>query len=288
MAEGLDIIVITGLSGSGKSFAIRAFEDNGFFCVDNLPPLLIPRFIELCQGYQAEIMRIALGVDLRGGHFLQSWPQVLADIRAAGHHIQVLFFDASDDVLLRRFSETRRPHPLAEKGSIQDGISRERKALEAMRALADKVIDTSEFNVHQLKREIEQQFCQVSNARRMSIFLTSFGYKYGIPHDTDMILDVRFLPNPYFVDELRARSGLDREVEEYVLKDEETRVYLDRLYGLLEYSLPLYEREGKSTLTLALGCTGGRHRSVVLVEELRKRFGGANYQIHVKHRDVDK
>ncbi|HJX09849.1 MAG TPA: RNase adapter RapZ [Candidatus Binatia bacterium] len=288
MAEGLDIIVITGLSGSGKSFAIRAFEDNGFFCVDNLPPLLIPRFIELCQGYQEEIMRIALGVDLRGGHFLQSWPQVLADMRAAGHHVQVLFFDASDDVLLRRFSETRRPHPLAGKGSIQDGISRERKALEAMRALADKVIDTSEFNVHQLKREIEQQFCQAANARRMSIFLTSFGYKYGIPHDTDLILDVRFLPNPYFVNELRAKSGLEREVEEYVLKDEETRVYLDRLYSLLEFTLPLYEREGKSALTLALGCTGGRHRSVVLVEELRKRFGGANYHIHVKHRDIDK
>jgi len=288
MAEGLDIIVITGLSGSGKSFAIRAFEDNGFFCVDNLPPLLIPRFIELCQGYQEEIMRIALGVDLRGGHFLQSWPQVLADMRAAGHHVQVLFFDASDDVLLRRFSETRRPHPLAGKGSIQDGISRERKALEAMRELADKVIDTGEFNVHQLKREIEQQFCQAANARRMSIFLASFGYKYGIPHDTDLMLDVRFLPNPYFVNELRAKSGLDREVEEYVLKDQETRVYLDRLYALLEYTLPLYEREGKSTLTLALGCTGGRHRSVVLVEELRKRFGGANYQIHVKHRDIDK
>ena len=288
MAEGLDIIVITGLSGSGKSFAIRAFEDNGFFCVDNLPPLLIPRFIELCQGYQEDIMRIALGVDLRGGHFLQSWPQVLADMRAAGHHVQVLFFDASDDVLLRRFSETRRPHPLAGKGSIQDGISRERKALEAMRALADKVIDTGEFNVHQLKREIEQQFCQAANSRRMSIFLASFGYKYGIPHDTDLILDVRFLPNPYFVNELRAKSGLDREVEEYVLKDQETRVYLDRLYALLEYTLPLYEREGKSTLTLALGCTGGRHRSVVLVEELRKRFGGANYQIHVKHRDIDK
>ena len=288
MAEGLDIIVITGLSGSGKSFAIRAFEDNGFFCVDNLPPLLIPRFIELCQGYQEEIMRIALGVDLRGGHFLQSWPQVLADMRAAGHHVQVLFFDASDDVLLRRFSETRRPHPLAGKGSIQDGISRERKALEAMRELADKVIDTGEFNVHQLKREIEQQFCQAANSRRMSIFLASFGYKYGIPHDTDLILDVRFLPNPYFVNELRAKSGLEREVEEYVLKDQETRVYLDRLYALLEYTLPLYEREGKSTLTVALGCTGGRHRSVVLVEELSKRFGGANYQIHVKHRDIDK
>jgi UPF0042 nucleotide-binding protein len=177
---------------------------------------------------------------------------------------------------------------LAGKGSIQDGISRERKALEAMRALADKVIDTGEFNVHQLKREIEQQFCQVSNARRMSIFLTSFGYKYGIPHDTDLILDVRFLPNPYFVNELRDRSGLEREVEDYVLRDEETRVYLDRLYALLEFTLPLYEREGKSTLTLALGCTGGRHRSVVLVEELRKRFAGVSDHIYVKHRDIDK
>jgi UPF0042 nucleotide-binding protein len=288
MTQGLDIIIITGLSGSGKSFAIRALEDNGFFCVDNLPPLLIPKFIDLCQGYQEDIRRIALGVDLRGGHFLQSWPQVLADMRAAGHHVQVLFFDASDDVLLRRFSETRRPHPVAGKGSIQEGISRERKALEAMRGLADKVIDTGEFNVHQLKREMEQQFCQAPLSRHMNLFLTSFGYKFGIPHDTDIILDVRFLPNPYFVNELRAKSGLDREVEDYVLKEEETRAFLDRFFSLLEFTLPLYEREGKSSLTLALGCTGGRHRSVVLVEELRKRFVGAEYRIHVKHRDIDK
>ena len=288
MAEGLDIIVITGLSGSGKSFAIRAFEDNGFFCVDNLPPLLIPRFIELCQGYQEEILRIALGVDLRGGHFLQSWPQVLADMRAAGHHVQVLFFDASDDVLLRRFSETRRPHPLAGNESIQDGISRERKALEAMRALADKIIDTSDFTVHQLKQEIEQQFCQAPFSRRMAVFLTSFGYKYGIPHDTDIILDVRFLPNPYFVNELREKTGLDSGVRDYVQQNDDTRAFLDRLYALLEFTLPLYEREGKSSLTLALGCTGGRHRSVVLVENLRQRLSRGELRIHVKHRDIDK
>jgi UPF0042 nucleotide-binding protein len=288
MAGGLDIIIITGLSGSGKSFAIRALEDNGFFCVDNLPALLIPKFIDLCQGHQEEIMRIALGVDLRGGQFLQSWPQVLADVRAAGHHVQILFFDASDDVLLRRFSETRRPHPQAGQGSIQDGISRERKALEAMRALADKVIDTSDFNVHQLKREMEQQFCLAPISRRMSLFLTSFGYKYGIPHDTDMILDVRFLPNPYFVGELREKSGLEPEVEDFVLKDQETRAFLDRLYALLEFTLPLYEREGKSSLTLALGCTGGRHRSVVLVEELKKRLSAGNFRIHAKHRDIEK
>jgi UPF0042 nucleotide-binding protein len=288
MADELVIIIITGLSGSGKSFAIRALEDNGFFCVDNLPALLIPKFIDLCHGYTEDIMRIALGVDLRGGQFLQSLPQVLAEVKTAGHHVQILFFDASDDVLLRRFSETRRPHPLAGQDSIQDGISRERKALESIRALADRVIDTSEFNVHQLKREMEQQFCQAPSARRMALFFTSFGYKYGIPHDTDLILDVRFLPNPYFVNELRDKTGLDSEVREFVLKDPETAMFLDRLYGLLEFTLPLYEREGKSSLTLALGCTGGRHRSVLLVEELRKRFGDGAFRVHVKHRDIDK
>jgi UPF0042 nucleotide-binding protein len=288
MADGLDIIIITGLSGSGKSFAIRALEDNGFFCVDNIPALLIPKFIDLAQGYQEEIRRIALGVDLRGSQFLQALPQVLSDVRAAGHYAQILFFDASDEVLLRRFSETRRPHPLAGQDSIQDGISRERKALEPIRALADRVIDTSDFNVHQLKREMEQQFCDAPQARHMALFFTSFGYKYGIPHDTDMIFDVRFLPNPYFVNELRAKSGLDLEVRDYVLGNQETRDFLDRLYALLEFTLPLYEREGKSSLTLALGCTGGRHRSVVLVQELQQRFGGGHLRIHVKHRDIDK
>lgn len=288
MAGELDIIIITGLSGSGRSFAIRALEDNGFFCVDNLPALLIPKFIELCQGYKEDIMRIALGVDLRAGQFLQALPQVLGEIKAAGHRVQVLFFDASDDVLLRRFSETRRPHPLAGQDSIQEGILRERKALEPIRELADRVIDTSDFNVHQLKREMEQQFCPAPSARRMALFFTSFGYKYGIPHDTDMILDVRFLPNPYFVNQLRDKTGLDPEVKDYVLNDAETEAFLERLYGLLEFALPLYEREGKSSLTLALGCTGGRHRSVVLVEELGKRFGDGHFRLHVKHRDIDK
>jgi UPF0042 nucleotide-binding protein len=288
MADGLDIFIITGLSGSGKSVAIHALEDNGFFCIDNLPAPLIPKFIDLCQGYQEEIKRIALGVDLRGGQFLRPWPQVLNEMRAAGHHVRVLFFDASDEVLLRRFNETRRPHPLSGQGSIQEGITRERKALEGMRELADKVIDTSDLNVHQLKREMEENFCQISGSRRMAVFLTSFGYKYGIPHDTDIIFDVRFLPNPYFVQELRAKSGLELGVEEYVLKNEETRTFLDRLFAVLEYTLPLYEREGKSTLTVALGCTGGRHRSVVLVEALRKRLNTKKFMIHVKHRDVDK
>ncbi|MFQ5902880.1 MAG: RNase adapter RapZ [Candidatus Binatia bacterium] len=284
----MDIIVVTGLSGSGKSIAIRALEDNGFFCIDNLPVLLIPKFIDLCQGYQEGIKRIALGIDLRGGHFFQSWPEVLAEIRAAGHRVEVLFFDATDEVLLRRFNETRRPHPLAGEAPIQEGIVRERKALEGMRALADKVIDTSNFNVHELKKEMNQYFNQILTPQKMTLFLTSFGYKYGIPHDTDMILDVRFLPNPFFVDELRGKNGLETEVEEFVMRRDETHAFLDRLYSLLEFTLPQYEREGKSSLTLALGCTGGKHRSVVLVEELKKRLDGERFRIHVKHRDIDK
>lgn len=288
MAYGLDIVIVTGLSGSGKSVAIRALEDIGFFCIDNLPVLLIPKFIDLCQGYQEEIKRIALGVDLRGGHFFQSGPEVLAEMRAAGHRVEVLFFDASDEMLLRRFSETRRPHPLAGGAPVQEGIARERKALEGMRALADKVIDTSSLNVHELKREMEQHFSQILSPRKMALFLTSFGYKYGIPHDTDIILDVRFLPNPFFVNELRVKNGLDPEVGEFVLRRDETRAFLDRLYSLLEFTLPLYKREGKSSLTLALGCTGGRHRSVVLVEELQRRLDRSTFRIHVKHRDIEK
>lgn len=287
-SDGLDIIVITGLSGSGKSVAIRALEDSGFFCIDNLPVVLIPKFIELCQGYGEGIQRIALGIDLREGRFFQSWPEVLSELRAAGHRVAVLFLDASDEVLLRRFSETRRPHPLAEGGSIEEGISRERKALEGMRAVADKVIDTSDFNVHELKKEVEQHYSEIAVPQKMSLFLTSFGYKFGIPHDTDMIFDVRFLPNPFFVNELRLKSGLAPEVREFVLKREETSSFLDRLYSLLEFVLPQYVREGKSTLTIALGCTGGRHRSVILVEELKKRLDGGRFRIHVKHRDINK
>jgi len=288
MADSLDIIVVTGLSGSGKSVVIRALEDSGFFCIDNLPVVLIPKFIDLCQGYRQGLRRIALGIDLRERLFLQSWPEVLTELRVAGHRVEVLFLDAADEVLLRRFSETRRPHPLAGEGSIQEGIVRERKALEGMRALADKIIDTSDFNVHELKREVEQYYSQSQSPHKMNLFMNSFGYKYGIPHDTDMIVDVRFLPNPFFVDGLRAKNGLEPDVKEFVLKREETHVFLDRLYSLLEFVLPQYEREGKSSLTLALGCTGGKHRSVVLVEELKMRLDQERFRIHVKHRDIDK
>ncbi|HWP57212.1 MAG TPA: RNase adapter RapZ [Candidatus Acidoferrales bacterium] len=288
MPDGLNIVVVTGLAGSGKSHVIRVLEDNGFFCIDNLPVVLIPKFIELCQGFREGISRIALGIDLREGRFFEDWPGVLAELRSAGHRVHVLFLDAADNVLLRRFSETRRPHPLAHGGSVQEGIARERKALEGMRAVADKVLDTSDFTVHELRREIEQVYGQILLAQKMTLFLVSFGYKYGIPQDSDMIFDVRFLPNPFFVDHLRNKTGLDAEVEQYVMKREETTIFLERLGALLDFALPHYEREGKSSLTLALGCTGGRHRSVVLVEELRRRLDGERFRIYVKHRDIER
>lgn len=288
MAEALDIIVVTGLSGSGKSNAIRALEDDGFFCIDNLPVLLIPKFIDLCQGYREEIQKIALGIDLRSGYFFQYWPDVLKEMREAGHRLRVFFIDSRDEILLRRFSETRRPHPLAGSGSVQEGIARERKALEGMRASADLVIDTSQLSVHELKKAMESYTGQILAPRKMAFFLTSFGYKFGIPHDTDMIVDVRFLPNPFFVNELREKSGLEPEVRDFVLNREETEVFLKRLCSLLEFTLPQYQKEGKSNLALALGCTGGRHRSVVLVEELKRRLEGERLGIRIKHRDIDK
>jgi UPF0042 nucleotide-binding protein len=288
MSERLDIVVVTGLAGSGKSVTIRALEDRGFFCIDNLPVRLIPQFVELCGDSGEGIARIALGVDLRASQFLQSWPDVLANLRRDGHHVEVVFLDASDEVLLRRFSETRRPHPFAGNAPVQEAIARERKALEGMRALADKVIDTSLLNVHELTHEIDEQFSQSADTRRMNLFLTSFGYKYGNPPDADIIMDVRFLPNPFFVHELRDKKGLDADVEEFVLKREETNGFLERLYALLEFALPYYVQEGKSSLTVALGCTGGRHRSVVLVEEMKRRLASKPFRIHVKHRDIDK
>lgn len=286
MADALDVVIVTGLAGSGKTVAIRALEDNGFFCIDNLPVVLVPRVIDLCRGYREEIKRVALGIDLRGGHFFLGLPEVLAQLRADGQRVELVFFDASDEVLLRRFSETRRPHPLAAGEPVQEAIAKERKALEGVRALADRVVDTTHLNVHELKKEVERTYSGLSAKRKMTLVLVSFGYKYGIPHDADVILDVRFLPNPFFVEVLRLKSGLEPEVADFVLRREETRLFLDRLCSLLDFTLPQYEREGKSHLTLALGCTGGLHRSVVLIEELGRRLDRERFQIHLRHRDI--
>lgn len=285
----MHVVIVTGLSGSGKSTAIRVLEDLGFYCIDNLPVVLTPKFIELCQNSEEDIPRIALGIDLRERAFLGDYRSVLEDIRRAGHRVEILYLDAADDVLTRRFSETRRPHPLAEGANVAAGIARERQGLEGLKALADRIIDTTTFTVHQLRDELRRLLADVAGAEAaMRVLLMSFGYKYGLPTDTDVVLDVRFLPNPFFVEELRLLDGTDPAVARYVLERTETQEFLALTTALLDFALPLYVKEGKRYLTVGLGCTGGRHRSVALVVELERRLAGHGYPVRVQHRDVSR
>ncbi len=281
------ITIISGLSGSGKSTALNTLEDLGFFCVDNLPVLLLPKFIELCQSSVNDISKIGLVMDVREREFLKEYPDILDLLKTEGYRIELIFLDSSDDVLIQRFSETRRQHPLGDGGSIVDGIRREREQLSALKSRADKIIDTSALTVHQLRTMLENYFQQLST-RTMNITFMSFGFKNGVPHDVDMILDVRFLPNPYFVRELKDLDGTDPRVAEYVSRSPETQRYLEKLKDFLAFQLPLFEREGKTYLTIAIGCTGGRHRSIVITQYLRELFSGGKYQVHAAHRDINK
>jgi UPF0042 nucleotide-binding protein len=282
----LRIVIVTGLSGSGKSTAIHVLEDLGFYCVDNLPVALIPRFLELWDRSGPELNRIALGIDLRERTMLGDFPRVLDELGVAGYSVDVLFFEASDEVLVRRFSETRRPHPLSPTGTPADGIRLEHEKLAGLRERANRIVDTTALTVHELREELRRLVMGADYAGVLTLTLMSFGYKYGLPTDADTVVDVRFLPNPFFVQELRAKSGLDPDVADYVLKGEDTRDFLARLRSLLEFTLPRYQREGKTYATIALGCTGGRHRSVVLIEELSRVLRDGSYRLRVQHRDV--
>jgi UPF0042 nucleotide-binding protein len=285
--ERLHLVVVTGLSGSGKSTAIHVLEDLGFYCIDNLPVALIVRFVELWESSREEVRRVALGIDVRERHFLDEFPRVFEELRSHGVELEVLYLEASEDVLVRRFSETRRPHPAAEGGGLAEGIRREAEKLRALRERADRIIDTSAMTVHELRAAL-RDLIERSDASLMTISLVSFGYKHGLPTDADLALDCRFLPNPFFVEELRHRAGTEAPVAEYVLRRGETQEFLQRVVELLEFTLPRYQREGKSYLTIALGCTGGRHRSVVLVEELRRRLIERGHRVLVRHRDVER
>lgn len=287
------VVVVTGLSGAGKSTALRALEDLGFFCVDNLPTALAPSAVELCEC--GGMTRVALGMDVRVRAFLGEVGIVVTKLENGGRRdVQLAFFDASDETILHRFSETRRPHPLStgEGGALAvlDGVRIERERLAPLRALATRVFDTTDLSVHQLRRDVIDQFGPASGgAPRMVTRIVSFGFKYGAPVDADFVLDVRFLKNPYFVAELRPLAGTDPDVIRYVLSQDETQATLAKVVDLFELVLPKCEREGKSYLTIAMGCTGGRHRSVVLAEEvasiLRKKLG---VRIGVFHRDVER
>jgi UPF0042 nucleotide-binding protein len=283
----LHIAVLTGLSGSGKSTAIHVFEDLGYYCIDNLPAVLIPRFVELCEGSE-EISRVALGVDSRAREFLDQVPRALDEVRTHGHRVEMIYLDAADETLVRRFSETRRPHPMADGSDVAGGILRERQRLALLREHADRIIDTSAFTPQQLREALRAFVGRDDGPAVLRIALVSFGYKYGLPADADLVWDVRFLPNPFYVEDLRPLTGLSQAVETYVLKNPATQKFLDIVGTYLRFALPWYEREGKSYLTVAVGCTGGRHRSVVLVQRLARMLQEHKVEVSVRHRDIDR
>jgi UPF0042 nucleotide-binding protein len=282
------IIIITGLSGSGKSTAVRVLEDEGFFCIDNLPVSLFPTFIELVEKSREYVRDVVLVMDIRDLDFLQGYEKVLQEVRESGHKVEIIFFDASDEVLIRRYSETRRRHPVQDKGTLPEGIRYERSLLEGLRLMATLVIDTSELNVHQLKEMVISRIKGDGSAREMMIHLQSFGFRYGIPLESDIVMDVRFLPNPYFVRDLREFSGLDPMVREYVLGKTETTEFIHKFREIMDFLVPGYHKEGKSYLTISIGCTGGKHRSVVIAEEMRGFFRDSRINLKVTHRDIGK
>jgi UPF0042 nucleotide-binding protein len=284
--DAMEFLIITGLSGAGKSLAIHTLEDMGFFCVDNLPPALIPKFAEIIRESQGRISRVALVIDIRGGEFFDALGTALAGLEASGIRFQIVFLDASDEILVRRFEETRRKHPLG--GSILDGIRAERRRLQPLKEQADKIIDTSTLTARELKEELADTFLRTDGRRTLAVTVTTFGYKYGIPLDADLVFDVRFLPNPYYVEALRALPGNSPQVREFVLRSRQTVEFQRRLHDMLAYLLPQFTAEGKSHLTVAVGCTGGKHRSVVIGEDLARVLRGGGYAVRVKHRDVRK
>ena len=284
--KDLKVVIISGQSGSGKSYALKCFEDLGFFCVDNLPPLLIPKFVESCSQRGSEIKKIALGIDIRERGFLSDFLSTFDRLKADGCQIEQLFLEAKDEVLVSRFSETRRPHPLACNKPILEGIRLERERLSDLRKRADKIIDTSEFNVHKLKEVITKYYIARNEVRRLNIFLISFGYKHGIPYEADLLFDVRFLVNPNFVPELRPLSGDDPRVEEYILCDQDSSSFINRFKRFLSYIITLYEKDGRSYLTIGIGCTGGRHRSVAVTNIVGRLFEKKGCDITIRHRDI--
>jgi UPF0042 nucleotide-binding protein len=280
------IIVLTGMSGSGKSTATRALEDLGYFCIDNLPVLLLPKMTELAAAAGAEIHLLAIVIDAREGRFLPEAPRFIEEARHAGNPVEVVFLDASDEVLIRRFSETRRRHPLAPDGSVPEGLRLERERLADLRKMADQVIDTSSLNVHELKSLVQGRFAPGAQGGP-AVSVMSFGFRYGIPAQADMVFDVRFLPNPYFVPELKAFTGRDPRVAAYVLDRPETQQFLEKMVDFSEFLLPHFRREGKAYLTVAIGCTGGKHRSVAIAHALSERLS-AHHRVQVWDRDSEK
>jgi UPF0042 nucleotide-binding protein len=286
--KGLELVVITGLSGAGRTQAMQSLEDQGFFCVDNLPPTFLVKFAELCAQSRGKVSKAAIVCDLRGGEFFSSLSEALSNLEKEGFLLQVLFLDASDETLIRRYKESRRRHPLSPQGRVLDGIQAERQQLEELRIRADNIIDTSDLTSQQLRSQVAELFGKVQGLEQMAVSVISFGFKYGIPMDADLVMDVRFLPNPFYVETLRPLTGEDALVQEYVLGNPMTQEFLEKYLALLEYILPNYIKEGKTHLAIGIGCTGGQHRSVAIAERVGEFLKERQYAINLKHRDAKK
>ncbi len=285
----MKFVIVTGMSGAGKSTALKMLEDMGFFCVDNLPVPLLAKFAELAYAPGSDITQVALGVDIRSGRALEEMAAVLENLKTHGVAYEILFLDAGDEVLVKRYKETRRAHPLAKEGRIEEGISKERKRLEFLKEHATYILDTSQLLTRELKRALEHIFVEEKNFKNLVITVLSFGFKYGIPADCDLVFDVRFLPNPFYVEGLKYKTGNDQEVQDFVMKCEPSHVFLQKLEDMLEFLIPNYIIEGKNQLVIGIGCTGGKHRSVTLANKLFESLNGrTEYGVRLEHRDISR
>ena len=285
----MKFVILTGMSGAGKSTALKMMEDIGFYCVDNLPIPLLEKFVELSELQNAELQKVAVGIDARSGQALDELKNVLDRIKEKGGSYEILFLDSDDSVLVKRYKETRRSHPLAPGERVDKGIALERERLAFLKERADYILDTSQLLTRELKAEIEKIFLKNQDYKNLFITILSFGFKYGIPVDSDLVFDVRFLPNPYYVEGLRAKTGNDKEIQEYVLQFKGAHEFLDKLTDMIDFLIPNYISEGKNQLVISIGCTGGKHRSVTLANELYKRLAKkTEYGLKIEHRDIEK
>jgi UPF0042 nucleotide-binding protein len=281
-------VIVTGLSGAGKTQAIRSLEDLGYFCVDNLPPTLIPKFAEACFQTDGKIDKVALVIDIRGGKFFDSLFESLKYLKDQNYSYEILYLDANDESLIKRFKESRRKHPLAPEGRVLQGIELEKNRLREVREKADNIIDTSKLATRELREKIMTIYGEAGQLEvELVITVLSFGFKYGIPVDSDLVLDVRFITNPFYIPELKKFSGLDKAVKEYVLEHEETKQFIDKLEDMLQFLIPNYLKEGKRQLILSIGCTGGRHRSVAIANEIYEKLKAEGHKVNIEHRDID-
>lgn len=286
----MKLVIVTGMSGAGKNTAMKMLEDIGFFCIDNIPVPLLDKFMDFSNSFHSDMQKVAIGIDIRNKEGLEDLPEIFEKIRRYEDSFEILFLDADDDVLVKRYKETRRSHPLAGQERIEAGIEKEREKLSYLKSQATYIIDTSQLLTRELKAELEQIFIHNQDYKNLFVTILSFGFKYGIPSDSDIVMDVRFLPNPYYVEGLRAKTGNDKEIQDFVMQYDEANEFIDKLESMIQFLIPNYITEGKNQLVISIGCTGGKHRSVTLANELYNRLNASDkeYGLKIEHRDIGK